>query len=93
MIDGIVPEPEGGAQVDHDAAAVLLREALVAHLDELDGRARGRAAARTAGEVPLDGRPRVGLSPPTRLSTLSTGLSPTAKRAFQQGLSSPFAKV
>ena len=35
VIDGIVPEPEGGAQVDHDAAAVLLREALVAHLDEL----------------------------------------------------------
>ena len=37
VIDGIVPEPEGGAQVDHDAAAVLLREAVVAHLDELDG--------------------------------------------------------
>jgi acetyl-CoA carboxylase alpha subunit len=35
VIDGIVPEPEGGAQVDHDTAAVLLREALVAHLDEL----------------------------------------------------------
>ena len=35
VIDGIVPEPEGGAQVDHDVAAVLLREALVAHLDEL----------------------------------------------------------
>ena len=37
MIDGIVPEPEGGAQVDHDGAAALLREALVAHLDELAG--------------------------------------------------------
>ena len=35
VIDGIVPEPEGGAQVDHDAAATLLREALIAHLDEL----------------------------------------------------------
>jgi acetyl-CoA carboxylase alpha subunit len=35
VIDGIVPEPEGGAQLDHDEAAVLLREALVAHLDEL----------------------------------------------------------
>jgi acetyl-CoA carboxylase alpha subunit len=35
VIDGIVPEPEGGAQVDHDAAAALLREALIAHLDEL----------------------------------------------------------
>jgi acetyl-CoA carboxylase carboxyl transferase subunit alpha len=35
VIDGIVPEPEGGAQVDHEAAAALLREALIAHLDEL----------------------------------------------------------
>ncbi len=35
VIDGIVPEPEGGAQLDHDGAAALLREALVAHLDEL----------------------------------------------------------
>ena len=35
VIDGIVPEPEGGAQLDHDEAAALLREALVAHLDEL----------------------------------------------------------
>jgi acetyl-CoA carboxylase carboxyl transferase subunit beta len=35
VIDGIVPEPEGGAQVDHDTAAVLLRESLVAHLGEL----------------------------------------------------------
>ena len=35
VIDGIVPEPEGGAQLDHDAAAALLREALVAHLDEI----------------------------------------------------------
>lgn len=36
-IDGIVPEPEGGAQDDHDAAAVLLRESIVSHLAELDG--------------------------------------------------------
>jgi acetyl-CoA carboxylase alpha subunit len=35
VIDGIVPEPEGGAQVDHDTAAVLLRESLVAHLGVL----------------------------------------------------------
>src|SRR6187399_1339255 len=37
VIDGIVPEPEGGAHTDHDGAAALLREALVAHLDELAG--------------------------------------------------------
>jgi acetyl-CoA carboxylase carboxyl transferase subunit alpha len=35
VIDGIVPEPEGGAHVDHDLAATLMREALAAHLDEL----------------------------------------------------------
>jgi acetyl-CoA carboxylase carboxyl transferase subunit alpha len=37
VIEGIVPEPEGGAQADADAAAVLLRESVVAHLAELDG--------------------------------------------------------
>ncbi len=36
VIDGIVPEPEGGAHVDHAAAALLLREAVVSHLDELE---------------------------------------------------------
>lgn len=35
VVDGIVPEPEGGAHSDHDAAAALLREALVSHLAEL----------------------------------------------------------
>lgn len=35
VIDGVVPEPEGGAHTDHDAAAVLLRAALVAHLGDL----------------------------------------------------------
>jgi acetyl-CoA carboxylase carboxyl transferase subunit alpha len=35
VIDGIVPEPEGGAHTDHDAAAALLREAVVSHLAEL----------------------------------------------------------
>ena len=39
VIDGIVPEPEGGAHTDHDAAAALLREALVSHLAELAGTA------------------------------------------------------
>src|SRR5262245_47429951 len=35
VIDGIVPEPPGGAQTDPDAAAALLREALEQHLAEL----------------------------------------------------------
>ncbi len=35
VIDGIIPEPEGGAHLDHDQAAALLRDVVVAHLDEL----------------------------------------------------------
>jgi len=35
VIDGIVPEPEGGAHADPDAAAALLRESLIAHLNDL----------------------------------------------------------
>ena len=55
VIDGIVPEPEGGAQLDHDGAAALLREVLVAHLDELadlpadELRRRRRAKFRSMG--------------------------------------------
>jgi acetyl-CoA carboxylase carboxyl transferase subunit alpha len=54
-IDGIVPEPEGGAHADPDAAAELLKEALVSHLDDLEGSTadelrRGRRAKfRTMG--------------------------------------------
>ena len=34
-IDDVVPEPEGGAQTDHEAAAALLDKALQKHLAEL----------------------------------------------------------
>jgi acetyl-CoA carboxylase carboxyl transferase subunit alpha len=34
-IDGIVPEPEGGAHLDHEAAAALLDGALQKQLSEL----------------------------------------------------------
>src|SRR6187549_1789830 len=37
VIEGIVPEPEGGAQTDIDAAALLLRESVVSHFAELEG--------------------------------------------------------
>src|SRR6478609_11974980 len=37
VIDAIVPEPEGGAQLDHDQAARLLGESIREVLDELDG--------------------------------------------------------
>jgi acetyl-CoA carboxylase carboxyl transferase subunit alpha len=35
VIDEIVPEPTGGAHVDHEAAAHTLRDSLVRHLEEL----------------------------------------------------------
>jgi acetyl-CoA carboxylase carboxyl transferase subunit alpha len=36
VIDGVVPEPEGGAQADPGVAAELLRDAIAMHLDELE---------------------------------------------------------
>ena len=36
VIDGIVPEPAGGAHTNHDEAAALLAQALEASLTELD---------------------------------------------------------
>jgi acetyl-CoA carboxylase carboxyl transferase subunit alpha len=41
LIDGIVPEPPGGAHEDHDAAAESLRLALSARLSELDSLSAG----------------------------------------------------
>jgi len=35
LIDGIIPEPPGGAHTDHDEAAALLRTALLRALEEL----------------------------------------------------------
>ena len=35
LVDEIIPEPDGGAQNDHDRAAALLREALLKSLEEL----------------------------------------------------------
>jgi len=55
VIDGIVPEPPGGAQTDHDAAARLLKSALVEALAELEDlppdelRAKRRAKFRGLG--------------------------------------------
>ena len=36
VVDAVVPEPEGGAHVDHDEAARLLKAAVLDALDELD---------------------------------------------------------
>jgi acetyl-CoA carboxylase carboxyl transferase subunit alpha len=55
VIDGIVAEPEGGAQTDHDEAAALLRAALLESLEELEDtpgeelRRRRRAKFRGMG--------------------------------------------
>ncbi|HST18444.1 MAG TPA: acetyl-CoA carboxylase carboxyltransferase subunit alpha [Gaiellaceae bacterium] len=55
VVDGIVPEPEGGAQVDHAAAAALLEAALAEALAELEDvpgdelRRRRRAKFRGMG--------------------------------------------
>ena len=35
LIDGVIAEPEGGAHNDHEAAALSLRETLMAQLDDL----------------------------------------------------------
>ena len=55
VIDDIVPEPEGGAQADHDEAARLLAESLAEAFDELESvpgdelRRRRRARFRSLG--------------------------------------------
>jgi len=55
VIDGIIPEPEGGAQNDFDEAAALLKSALAAALEELEDvpadelRRTRRAKFRTMG--------------------------------------------
>jgi acetyl-CoA carboxylase carboxyl transferase subunit alpha len=36
VVDGIVPEPHGGAHQDHEAAAEMLAKSIVAALDELE---------------------------------------------------------
>ena len=59
VIDGIVSEPDGGAQNDHDEAAALLKAALVERARGARGRAGRRAAARAPREVPHDGRLRL----------------------------------
>jgi acetyl-CoA carboxylase carboxyl transferase subunit alpha len=57
VIDGIVPEPEGGAHLDHDEAARLLGTSIETALDELDGipgdelRRLRRAKFRAIGAV------------------------------------------
>ena len=56
LVDGIVPEPAGGAHNDYDAATALVDQALSAALAEVS-RARSSSASTAAlREVPPDGR-------------------------------------
>ena len=49
VVDGIVAEPDGGAQTDYDAAAALLADALASALEEVgEGDASERRRARRA---------------------------------------------
>ena len=59
VIDGIIPEPVGGAQENPDEAARLLGAAVADALEELEDRSPGRAAGETACQVPFDGRARL----------------------------------
>ena len=62
VVDAVVPEPDGGAQTDHDEAARLLGESLRESLDELDSvpgaerRRRRRARFRSLGVFGAAGR-------------------------------------
>jgi len=56
LIDGIVPEPPGGAQEDHDAAAASLREHLRSHLDKLCAMDGPALVAHRYAPVPRDGK-------------------------------------
>ena len=59
VIDGIVPEPEGGAQESADEAARLLGAAIADALDELADVPAGDAPCPQARQVPLHGRARL----------------------------------
>ena len=76
VIDGIVPEPEGGAQNDPDEAAALLQAALVDGARRARGRPGRRAAAAAPREVPRDGRLRLSLR-------VVPGDSPQRPQGFQ----------
>ena len=82
MIDGIVPEPAGGAQNDWKEAARLLKEALARGAGRPRGLLRRGARPPSAGEVPRDGRLRVTTPLFLGYSTLSTGFSPAGDPGF-----------
>jgi hypothetical protein len=55
LIDGIIPEPEGGAHIDHAAAAKLLDPFLSRTLDELSLLSAGPAHRAALSEISQHG--------------------------------------
>ena len=45
LVDGIVPEPQGGAHHDHAAAAEMLKKAIVENLGQLSGQSTAKTLA------------------------------------------------
>src|SRR2546426_3306443 len=52
VIDAIVPEPDGGAQLDHGGAALLLKASLLEALTDLDDASGGELRRRRRAQVP-----------------------------------------
>jgi acetyl-CoA carboxylase alpha subunit len=50
VADGIIPEPEGGAQNDYALAGAAIRDALIAQLAEIDAR-HGKGAELDASAL------------------------------------------
>ena len=96
VIDGIVPEPAGGAQNDWKEAARLLKESLGEALDELEGLSGEELVRRGAREVPRDGRFRVACNFPTFpgiFHSLARGLCPDRPRGFSPVSNSTLVKL
>jgi acetyl-CoA carboxylase carboxyl transferase subunit alpha len=55
LIDGIIPEPPGGAHENHDEAARLLKEHLIRALDETAGYSRAEAVRQRYAKFRLMG--------------------------------------
>ena len=52
MIDGVVPEPSGGANKDYDRAARMLGDAIAHAFETIDDESPGPAPAPPAGALP-----------------------------------------
>ena len=55
IIDEIIPEPDGGAHLDHDAAAAMVDEVLFKHFNAAEAPAGAEAPGRPLQQVPPDG--------------------------------------